>query len=137
MNFTYNPESKVFSFAAAGKVDKLSLSAGVSSDKTFYAGASYGAPLLPFTGSDDFRKSVTGAEAGVRDFGAMVPSIRGNPYTFYNDNKDRIMGDVDKVKGGVDSLSKVAKPVQFGAGVQIQGSSSTGVSFHAGVQAAF
>ncbi|MBL9167173.1 MAG: VCBS repeat-containing protein [Verrucomicrobiales bacterium] len=137
MNFGYNPQTKAFSFGASTKIDKLSLSAGLSTDKSFSASVSYGAPLVPFATSDSFSKSIYDAEGAGRDLLGLAGRFQGNPIDFYNANKDQITGGIDKVKAGVGNVQKVTAPMQFGAGFQIQGSSSTGVSGILGGQVVF
>ena len=137
MNFGYNAETKVFTFGASTKIDKLSLSAGVSTDKSFSASIGYGAPLVPFATSDSFSKSIYDAEGAGRDLLGLAGRFQGNPIDFYNANKDQITGDVGKVKTGVSNVQKVTAPMQFGAGLQIQGSSSTGISGVLGGQVMF
>ena len=137
MNFGYNPQTKAFSFGASTKIDKLSLSVGLSTDKSFSGSVSYGAPLIPFATSDSFSKSIYDAEGAGRNLAGLASRFQGNPIDYYKANKDQITGDVGKVKTGVSNVQKVTAPTQFGVGGQIQGSSSTGVSAILGGQVMF
>ena len=137
MNFGYNPKTQVFSAGASGKYDKLSLSLNVATDKSFSGSVSYGAPLAPFALSDSFHTSIIDAEGSGRNLAGFAANFHGSPIDYYSANKDAIMGDVGKLKTGVDNVKKATEPTKFGIGFQIQGSSSTGVSTILGGQASF
>lgn len=137
LNFSYNGTAKSFAFGGSSKIDKLGLSFNASTDKSFSTSLSYGAPLMPFAFSDSFGKSIYDAEGASRDLAGLAYRFHGNPIDYYSANKDQIGGDVTKVKTGVENVKKVTGPVNFGAGVQLQGGSSTGWTGILGAQGSF